>query len=314
VSAGLLLVLAVVPAWGQYGGLFVSATPKSPILPGQALDIAVVVRNTSDEVWAPGEGVDYSWFTQVDQPSWCGGCPAIWFVTATIVNLGVTAGMTVTLSPADLPSAPGSYSIRLVTAYNWLDVYDSVMDGSPKTVSFTMSVPATNHAPVIVPIGDKAVVETNLLSFKVTATDTDLPPQTLTFSLEPGTPPGAAINSSNGTFTWTPPAGTAPHTNEVTVRVVDNGSPPLSATNTFKAVVLKPPRFLSISQPTNEVITLVWESFPGKSYRVRFKEDLGLTSWTNLGVGDLVATNVIASTTNRIGPAGRRFYQLLLQD
>ena len=44
----LMLGAALTPAWGQYGGLFVSATPQSPIQPGQALDIAVVVHNTSD--------------------------------------------------------------------------------------------------------------------------------------------------------------------------------------------------------------------------------------------------------------------------
>ena len=222
--------------------------------------------------------------------------------------------MTVTLTPADLPSAPGSYSLRLITAYNWLDIYDSVMDDSPKTVQFTISAPVTNHAPVITPIGDQAVVETNLLSFKVTATDTDQPSQTLTYSLDPGAPPGAAINSSDGRFTWTPPTGPAPRTNEVTVRVADDGSPPLSATNTFKVVVIKPPRFLSISQPTNGVVTLVWESFPGKTYQVRFKEDLGSSFWTNLSSGAIVATDAAASTTNRIGPAQQRFYQVLLQD
>src|SRR6185436_19179903 len=43
--------------------------------------------------------------------------------------------------------------------------------------------------------------------------------QTLAFSLDPGAPAGASINSSNGVFTWLP---FAPGTNNVTVRVTDS--------------------------------------------------------------------------------------------
>ncbi len=192
--------------------------------------------------------------------------------------------------------------------------FDSVMDDSPKTVNFTISPASTNHAPVITPVSDRVVVETNLLSFQIVGTDTDLPPQTITFSLGPDAPLGAAINSSDGTFSWTPPVGLAPGTNQITVVVTDDGTPPLSATNSFNVVVIKPPRFLSISAPTDEVVTLVWESFPGKSYRLRFKEDLGSAVWTDLSGSDQVATNFTAWATNRLGPSRQRFYQVLLLD
>ena len=59
-----------------------------------------------------------------------------------------------------------------------------------------------NTPPVLDPIGPQSVQEGMLLSFTATATDSDLPPQTLVFSLS-GEPAGAAI-TSNGDFTWTP--------------------------------------------------------------------------------------------------------------
>src|SRR5437016_5459477 len=50
-------------------------------------------------------------------------------------------------------------------------------------------------------------------------------------------PAGATINASSGVFTWTPSEIQGPSTNTVTVRVTDNGSPPLSDTKSFTVVV-----------------------------------------------------------------------------
>ena len=64
--------------------------------------------------------------------------------------------------------------------------------------------------------------------------------QTLTYSLGPGAPAGAAINPASGAFTWPVPAGEAPGDYSVTVSVSDNGNPPLSATEMFTIDVLQP--------------------------------------------------------------------------
>src|SRR5207247_6305263 len=66
------------------------------------------------------------------------------------------------------------------------------------------------------------------LSVNATATDSDLPANTLTFGLVSG-PTGLAV-SSGGAITWTPSEAQGPSTNVVTVRVFDNGTPSLSAT------------------------------------------------------------------------------------
>ena len=144
-----LLAVTSQNSTAQYGGLFVSATPQTPILLGQPLEIAVVVRNTSSQVWEEGmEG--YSWETFVDSPSWSAGWSGLLFYTTDTVDLGVTTSMIVTLGTDRLPTSPGNYSIRLTPDYNWLDVFPSVMDGSPKTLNFTISAPFTNQPPLIV--------------------------------------------------------------------------------------------------------------------------------------------------------------------
>jgi hypothetical protein len=312
-GVGLLVAMAHSLAWAQYGGRFVSATPQSPIQPGEPLTIQVAVLNDSGDVWEAGVDLEFAWLTQVDSPSWCGGCPALWFGAAATVYPDDSAGMTVTLPADALPGTPGNYSVQLATAFNYYDLVYSVMDGSPKTVNFTIAAPAANQPPVIAAISDKAVVETNLLTFTVSVTDTDLPPQTLTFSLEPGAPAGTGINSSNGLFTWTPPAGSGLRTNEVTVRVTDNGEPPLSSTASFRVIVLDPPRLLGLSCPAQSVAKLVWESFPGKTYRVQFKDDVAADSWTNVGEAGVVAADFTTSLTNNAGTTGQRFYQVVIE-
>ncbi|HMJ65814.1 MAG TPA: lamin tail domain-containing protein, partial [Candidatus Binatia bacterium] len=105
-----------------------------------------------------------------------------------------------------------------------------------------------NTAPIITPMADIETNEMQLIQFFVTATDTNVPAQTLTFSLEPGAPPGARIES-NGRFRWSPREehGTLPPTSyPITVKVTDNGIPPQSSTLTFNIRVRevnRPPSF-----------------------------------------------------------------------
>ncbi len=67
----------------------------------------------------------------------------------------------------------------------------------------TLTVTEVNLPPVLAAIGDKTIEALQTLSFTSTATDPDMPVQTLTFSLV-GAPTGASINPLTGAFTWTP--------------------------------------------------------------------------------------------------------------
>ena len=57
-----------------------------------------------------------------------------------------------------------------------------------------------------------------MLTVPAAATDSDLPAQTLSYSLV-AAPAGAAINSTTGVFTWTPGESDGPGTFPVTIRV-----------------------------------------------------------------------------------------------
>ena len=71
----------------------------------------------------------------------------------------------------------------------------------------------------------------------------------LGYSLEPGAPPGAAVDPITGVFSWTPPPGHGAFTTNITVRVTDGGLPNLSDTTTFAVTVLAPP--MLVVQPAN---------------------------------------------------------------
>jgi len=96
--------------------------------------------------------------------------------------------------------------------------------------AITITVNEVNQAPVLAAIGNKTGTVGTPVTFTATATDADVPANTLTFSLDAGAPAGATIGATTGAFSWTPSAsGTFP----VTVRVTDNGSP---AMNDFEAI------------------------------------------------------------------------------
>src|SRR5204862_459736 len=93
-----------------------------------------------------------------------------------------------------------------------------------------------------------------------TATDTDLPANTLTFALVSG-PSGVSVNPTTGVLTWTPTEAQGPSTNTITVKVTDDGTPALSATNSFTVVVNEvnsaPVLTVPSDQTINELSTLV---------------------------------------------------------
>jgi large repetitive protein len=53
-------------------------------------------------------------------------------------------------------------------------------------------------------IGNKSTDEAQLLTFQATASDSDIPANTLRVTLEGAVPAGAAIDPNNGIFVWTP--------------------------------------------------------------------------------------------------------------
>ena len=129
------------------------------------------------------------------------------------------------------PGAPSGASITSGGAFSWTPteaqgpgVYNiniTVSDGIATDYEIiAVTVYEVNTPPVLDPIGPKSVVEENTLSFTATASDSDLPAQTLTFSLGPGVPSGASI-TSGGAFTWTPTEAQGPGVYYINITVSD---------------------------------------------------------------------------------------------
>jgi streptogramin lyase len=176
------------------------------------------------------------------------------------VDEGTLLSLTITASDANLPfqsllftidpGAPPGASITPSGQFSWLPsevsgpgsypitvrVTDNATTPLSDTDTFTVVVNEVNAIPVWDPIPRKDVSAGSLLTFSLTASDSDIPAQTLVFSLEPGPAVGASV-SPGGTFTWTPTPAQAPSTNTVVVRVTDNGTPVRSATSEFTVVV-----------------------------------------------------------------------------
>ena len=104
--------------------------------------------------------------------------------------------------------------------------------------TFQVIVLDENTAPTIPPIDSFIIAEEEPLAFTIAAVDVDLPVQTLTYALIGAVPEGAAIDPATGEFTWTPSTIQGGTTNSFQVRVEDSGIPPLTATRTFKVVVV----------------------------------------------------------------------------
>ncbi len=89
-----------------------------------------------------------------------------------------------------------------------------------------------NRPPVIDPIPSKVIDELTTVTFTATASDPDLPANTVSFSA-PSLPPGATLDPGTGLFEWTPTEEHGPGSFTVTIVATDNGSPTLSDSTTF---------------------------------------------------------------------------------
>jgi hypothetical protein len=186
-------------------------------------------------------------------------------------------------------------------------------DGSANVMFLPKPTPGTNNyansAPVLAAIPDQFLNLGQTLLVTASATDTDQPPQSLTFTLGAGGPPGAAIDPVTGQLTWTPL--TAPLTNLLSVVVTDNGSPSLSASRTFMVTVLPPPQFENITVNGN-LLSLTWPSLPGETYEIEYCDDLDTGVWTTSGApvaGDGTPLTFTADMT----AAPTRFFRLRIQ-
>jgi hypothetical protein len=121
------------------------------------------------------------------------------------------------------------YGTKRATTYGY-SLWEFQVYGSPVSA---------NQPPVLAPIPNQSVLAGRTLLVTNSAADPDIPQQTLTFSLLTA-PANATINTNSGLFSWRPAIAQSPSTQTVAVVVSDNGTPALSATQSFTATVIQP--------------------------------------------------------------------------
>lgn len=177
----------------------------------------------------------------------------------TALNLSVTA------TDADLPANPLVFTlvdgpVGLIVESSgevkWTpsesqgpsihEVNVSVSDGvADVNQQFTIVVNEVNTAPQLVEVPDQAVVVGEEVIVRLTSVDSDLPSNSLTYSLVSG-PAGAIV--SGDTFRWTPSESLGSRVETVNVEVRDNGEPVAIDQRQFALTVpATPPLFSGIS-------------------------------------------------------------------
>lgn len=117
---------------------------------------------------------------------------------------------------------------------------------APASADAQTSASGMNTPPSLVPIADVSIDEGSLFSILPNAIDTDVPRQTLAFSLL-NAPPGATIDAAGGLIRWQTGEAQGGTSNRFTLVVSDNGLPSLSVTQSFNVFVREvnaPPFFV----------------------------------------------------------------------
>lgn len=116
-----------------------------------------------------------------------------------------------------------------------------------------------NQAPAIVPVPLQTLdlLLGDSLNLIVSATDSDLPAQALTFELGPDAPSGMQIDASTGRVTWTPSQLDLNSLLVVPVTVTDDGEPVLSATSELRISVIESDPWVIAAEQVRKSLYLV---------------------------------------------------------
>ena len=175
------------------------------------------------------------------------------------------------------------------------------------TTTIALILP-TNTPPTLTPIANQTVNVGLTVALNASATDTNQPPPTLTFALLAGAT-NATLNPNSGAFSFRPLVTQANSTNGFTLKVSDNGAPPMSATQSFLVLVnpLSAPGISNVSFARGQ-FSLHVNGQSGPDYAIQ--SSTNLTQWSSLFITNSPALPFNWTDTN---PAARsRFYRVKL--
>lgn len=215
---------------------------------------------------------------------------------------GWTNGQSINYQQWPTISNPWTYQARMGNLF----IYGT---NRAMVYNFTNWTETTNNRPLLAPVSDRAINAGVTLFITNAASDSDQPPQALTFGLATA-PTNAVIGANSGILSWRPMVSQANTTNAFSVTVTDNGTPNLSATQYFTVTVneLSEPKLTGPVMLGNQ-LGLRADGAPGPDYMIQTSTNL--TFWTTVFV-----TNAPALPFNwtdaspRVFPQG--FYRLRL--
>jgi hypothetical protein len=191
-------------------------------------------------------------------------------------------------------------------------------DGVGSTLTLSAPTPrganylsSPNTPPTIAPLPSTVLFEGQLLSFAVPAIDNDVPSQHLTFSLAEGAPSGATTAADTGLFSWRPTLAQTPSTNSITIRVTDDGVPPLTSTGTLVAYVVPLPQVTAVVPKPAGGCSITVVTVSGKTYGVEFKDSLSDSEWQALQP-PAPATGETMTVIDSSGGRAQRFYRIVV--
>jgi len=260
--------------------------------------------------FAGTNGFLLTWFAPSNdlfQVQWAGGLvPASWNTFSNIVSYNTNAFT----SPAN-------------TQFNFFDDGSQTGGFGPGRY-YRLILLATNQAtnpPPVLPVQTNRVINPlSPLMVINTAADAAVPAPALTYSLASS---AAGTNlptiNTNGVITWTPTLAQSGTSNTLTTIVRDNGTPSLSATNSFSVMVNPLPALGSVIA-TNGGFLLTWYAPTNDIFQVQFTDSLAPINWQSFSniityTGPVTPTNGLFSffdDGSQYPFTGLRFYQLIL--
>jgi glucuronoarabinoxylan endo-1,4-beta-xylanase len=179
----------------------------------------------------------------------------------------------------------------------------------PGVVTFVGQVVTNNSAPTFTSVPTQTINAGYHLGVTNTASDPDVPPQSLSFNLSaaPGNATLTPINATNVLFNWRPLVSQAGTTNVVAITATDSGVPARSGTNTFSVIVN------SITQPvinsinaSNGQLNLLVDGMMGPDYTIWVSTNL--VDWQVLFATNSPVTPFTVIDTNFTD--GAHFYRV----
>lgn len=182
----------------------------------------------------------------------------------------------------------------------------------PPYTMAALTIPILGNAPpVLAAISNRIVNAGQTVAFTASATDTNQPPPMLTFTLLAGATNATLTqpNNTNGIFSWRPLVTQANSTNDFTIKVSDNGTPPQSAAQSFSVVVnpLSPPGISNVSL-SGPRFSFSISGQSGPDYEI--EASTNLTQWSSVFITNSPALpfNWVDTATN----SPQRFYRVKL--